>query len=40
MTALALLAAEGGSTGMPFIILGLWVLVLAIFTGFELISKA
>ena len=39
MTPLALLAAEGGSTGMPFIILGLWVLVLAIFTGFELISK-
>ena len=39
MTTLSLLAAEGGSTGMPFIILGLWVLVLAIFTGFELISK-
>ena len=39
MTAFALLTVQDGSTGMPFIILGLWVLVLAIFTGFELISK-
>jgi proton-translocating NAD(P)+ transhydrogenase subunit alpha len=32
------LAAEG-SESLPFIILGLWILLLAIFVGFELISK-
>lgn len=30
-------AAEGSS--LPFLILGLWILLLAIFVGFELISK-
>lgn len=33
-----LLAAEGGS-GLPFWVIGLWVLVLAIYVGFELIAK-
>lgn len=30
-------AAEG--SGVPFIVIGLWILFLAIFTGFELITK-
>ena len=34
---LALLTAE--STGVPFLVIGLWILFLAIFTGFELITK-
>jgi len=37
---LAILAtAQGGGPGVPFIVIGLWVLLLGIFTGFELISK-
>jgi NAD(P) transhydrogenase subunit alpha len=36
--AVFLLAAEGGS-GLPFWVVGLWVLALAIFVGFELIAK-
>lgn len=36
---LALLAAEGGSGSMPFLIVGLWVLLLAVFLGIELIQK-
>ena len=35
----ALFAAEGGSSSMPFLIVGLWVLLLAIFLGIELIQK-
>jgi NAD/NADP transhydrogenase alpha subunit len=35
----ALVAAEGGSGSMPFLIVGLWVLLLAVFLGFELIQK-
>ena len=34
-----LLVAEGGSGSMPFLIVGLWVLLLAVFLGFELIQK-
>ena len=33
------LVAEGGSGSMPFLIVGLWVLLLAVFLGFELIQK-
>ena len=37
---LALLAApQAEPTGVPFIVIGLWILLLAIFTGFELITK-
>jgi len=37
---LSLLAQEtSGATGLPFVIIGLWVLLLAIFVGFELITK-
>jgi NAD(P) transhydrogenase subunit alpha len=36
---LGLVAAEGGSGSMPFLIVGLWVLLLAVFLGFELIQK-
>lgn len=36
---LGLLAATGGSGSMPFLIVGLWVLLLAVFLGFELIQK-
>ena len=36
---LCLLFQGEGATGMPFLILGLWVLLLAIFVGFELITK-
>ena len=32
-------AALGSSTGLPFVVLGLWVLLLAVFVGFELIAK-
>lgn len=35
----AMIAAEGGSGSMPFLIVGLWVLLLAVFLGFELIQK-
>lgn len=35
---ISLLFQDGGSS-TPFIIIGLWVLLLAIFVGFELISK-
>jgi len=31
--------AEGGATGLPFLIVGFWVLLLSIFVGFELITK-
>ena len=40
---LALVAASQGEAapgdGLPFLLLGLWVLLLAVFVGFELISK-
>lgn len=36
---LSLLAAADAGSGLPFWVIGLWVLVLAIFVGFELISK-
>jgi NAD(P) transhydrogenase subunit alpha len=39
LTPIALLAAEEGSSSMPFLIVGLWVLLLAVFVGFELIQK-
>ena len=35
---LSLIAQDGGSS-TPFVIIGLWVLLLAVFVGFELISK-
>jgi H+-translocating NAD(P) transhydrogenase subunit alpha len=38
MHALPLLASDA-SAALPFWVIGLWVLVLAIFVGFELISK-
>ncbi len=34
---IALLSGE--SSGVPFIVIGLWILFLSIFTGFELIAK-
>lgn len=37
--ALAVAPVQEGATGMPFLILGLWVLLLSIFVGFELITK-
>jgi NAD(P) transhydrogenase subunit alpha len=38
---LAAVAAQEGSAGdgLPFLLLGLWVLLLAVFVGFELIAK-
>jgi NAD(P) transhydrogenase subunit alpha len=36
---LALLATEGGGHSLPFLLVGGWVLLLAIFAGVELISK-
>lgn len=36
---LSLLAASEAGAGLPFWVIGLWVLVLAVFVGFELISK-
>lgn len=41
MSALLLLAAEesGGMHSLPFLLVGAWALLLAIFTGVELISK-
>ena len=40
MTAIALvLPQETGAGGLPFLIIGIWVLLLAIFVGFELITK-
>jgi H+-translocating NAD(P) transhydrogenase subunit alpha len=38
-TVLASSAASAGSTSMPFLIIGLWVLLLAVFVGFEVIQK-
>ena len=32
-------SAAEGSTGLPFLIVGLWVLLLSIFVGFEIINK-
>ena len=32
-------APQTESSGVPFIVIGLWILLLAIFTGFELIAK-
>jgi NAD(P) transhydrogenase subunit alpha len=37
--ALATLPQEAASQNLPFLVVGLWVLLLAIFVGFELISK-
>ena len=34
-----LLLADTGFGNVPFIVIGLWILMLAIFVGFELISK-
>ena len=39
MMALALLVQEGGEHSLPFVLVGIWVLLLAIFAGVELISK-
>ena len=39
MSAHIFLAATEGSSGLPFFILGLWILILASFTGFEIITK-
>lgn len=48
MTGLTLLALsqpalavsqDGGGSDMPFVIIGLWVFVLSVFVGFELITK-
>ena len=37
---LALLQSElGGGNALPFIVYGIWILFLAIFVGFELITK-
>ena len=37
---LILAAAEAdASTGLPFFLIGLWILILASFTGFEIITK-
>jgi len=38
MPPLPLLATDAGS-GLPFWVIGLWVLVLSIYVGFELIAK-
>jgi NAD(P) transhydrogenase subunit alpha len=38
MIALALAAAQEGS-GLSFLVIGIWVLLLALFVGFELITK-
>jgi H+-translocating NAD(P) transhydrogenase subunit alpha len=35
----ALLVSDDGSDSMPFLIVGLWVLLLAVFLGIELIQK-
>jgi len=39
MTLALVAATEGGSHSMPFLIVGLWVLLLAVFLGIELIQK-
>ena len=41
MTTLALVqsAAESGDSDLSFLVVGLWVLLLAIFCGFEMITK-
>ena len=41
MSSLMLLATapEGGGDALPFVIIGLWILILAVFVGFELITK-
>ena len=36
---LALLTQESGNHSLPFVLVGVWVLLLAIFAGVELISK-
>lgn len=36
---LALLLEESGGHSLPFVLVGLWVLLLAVFAGVELISK-
>jgi NAD(P) transhydrogenase subunit alpha len=36
---IALLAQHEGFEALPFIVIGFWILVLAIFVGFELIAK-
>ncbi|MEM7310899.1 MAG: NAD(P) transhydrogenase subunit alpha [Planctomycetota bacterium] len=32
-------AQEGGGEPLPFLIIGIWILLLAVFVGFELITK-
>ena len=39
LSVVAAAPVEGGATGLPFVVVGLWVLLLAIFVGFELITK-
>ena len=40
MNAIALVVQENGQqSGLPFLVIGLWILLLAIFVGFELITK-
>jgi NAD(P) transhydrogenase subunit alpha len=36
---LSLAAQAASSTSLPFIVIGMWILVLAIFVGFEVITK-
>ncbi len=36
---LILAAAEAGASSLPFFLIGLWILILASFTGFEIITK-
>ena len=39
MTPATLALVDASGSGVPFIVIGLWILFLAIFTGFELITK-
>ncbi len=38
-TTLLAAAQDGAGHGLPFIVIGLWILLLAIFVGFEVITK-
>ena len=39
ISVLAVTVQEAPSTGLPFLVVGLWALLLSIFVGFELITK-
>ena len=39
LNALSTVPQEPSSANLPFLVVGLWVLLLAVFVGFELISK-